>query len=289
VWPTWATVQAGEDWVSGVYLGRLTTCPASSTTVASWQSYVIFIVTDDKPADILFQCSDNTWQAYNGWPEADSLYTRGANGTSLHDDYDVSFDRPYGRQAQFESVVCDPQSIGSGEFLSLEFPAVFWLEQQGLSVRYVSNSDMVSVAAGVGCKAFISIGHDEYWDIRQYESARTLRDNGMSLLFLSGNSVAWVSPLTDGGRTIARRGRYGDTTTEGGKQGVAEFGPFPITDNPDEGLLMGARNAATGVMGGGDWRCEAPDHWIFHGTGMRKNETIPGLVSCAQIQATIVY
>ena len=25
-----------------------------------WQSYVVFIVRDDRPADILFQCSDNT-------------------------------------------------------------------------------------------------------------------------------------------------------------------------------------------------------------------------------------
>ena len=51
-------------------------------------------------------------------------------------DDQVSFDRPYGKQAQFESVVCDPQSIGSGEFLSLEYPAVYWLEQQGLSVGW---------------------------------------------------------------------------------------------------------------------------------------------------------
>jgi hypothetical protein len=28
-----------------------------------WQSYLIFIVRDERPADILFQCSDNTWQA----------------------------------------------------------------------------------------------------------------------------------------------------------------------------------------------------------------------------------
>lgn len=161
-WPVWASVEVEEDWVSGVYMGRLSTRPFLHETVASWQSYVIFIVTDDKPADVLFQCSDNTWQAYNGWPEGDSLYTRGSNGTSLHDDYDVSFDRPYGKQAQFESVVCDPQSIGSGEFLSLEYPAVYWLEQQGLSVRYVSNSDLVDVSAGAGCKVMISIGHDEY-------------------------------------------------------------------------------------------------------------------------------
>lgn len=47
--------------------------------------------------------------------------------------------------------------------------------------------------------------------------------------------------------------------------------------NPDEGLLMGARNTL-GVMGGGDWRCERPNHWIFAGTGMAKGDLIPGLV-----------
>jgi hypothetical protein len=40
-----------------------------------WQSYIVFIVKDDRPADILFQCSDNTWQAYNRWPDNYSLYT----------------------------------------------------------------------------------------------------------------------------------------------------------------------------------------------------------------------
>ena len=40
-----------------------------------WQSYVVFIVRDDRPADILFQCSDNTWQAYNRWPNNYSVYT----------------------------------------------------------------------------------------------------------------------------------------------------------------------------------------------------------------------
>jgi len=47
-----------------VYLGRLTTLPDKANT-PYWQSYVIFIVRDDRPADFLFQCSDNTWQAYN--------------------------------------------------------------------------------------------------------------------------------------------------------------------------------------------------------------------------------
>ena len=308
-WPAWVSVSVGEDWISGVYIGRLSTRPGS-TSIASWQSYVIFVVTDDKPADVLFQVSDNTWQAYNQWPENDSLYRRHANGTSLGDDFDVSFNRPYGKQAQYESVVTDPLSIGSGEFLSLEFPAVYWLEQQGLSVRYVSNSDLTDPAVGAGCRAFLSLGvnrptvcyesqqhflscaahfqhrltancgcfqHDEYWDLRQFESVCALRDGGMSLCFLSGNSVCWVSPLTDRGRTLARRGRYGDRAHVGAKDAIKQFGPFPIVDNPDEGLLMGSRNTL-GVMGGGDWRCEMPEHWLFAETGMERGECVPGLV-----------
>jgi hypothetical protein len=66
-WKPSAELTIPPDWVSGVYLGRLTTLPDSDRT-PYWQSYVVFVVTDDRPADVLFQCSDNTWQAYNRWP-----------------------------------------------------------------------------------------------------------------------------------------------------------------------------------------------------------------------------
>ncbi|MFO0946216.1 MAG: DUF6605 domain-containing protein [Planctomycetota bacterium] len=58
-------------------------------------------------ADVLFQCSDNTWQAYNRWPNDFSIYThpKGTQGPWA----DVSFDRPYGREAlQHAEVVNDP-------------------------------------------------------------------------------------------------------------------------------------------------------------------------------------
>ena len=81
---------------------------------------------------------------------------------------DVSFDRPYGREAQYSAIVNDPLTFGSGEFLPLEFPLAYWLEQHGYDVTYCSNSDMITPDRGLKCKAFISVGHDEYWDIRQY-------------------------------------------------------------------------------------------------------------------------
>jgi hypothetical protein len=58
------------------------------------QSYVVFIVRDDRPCDFLFQCSDTTWAAYNRWPDLWSLYD---DGTPPHNWYTgpgvaVSFD-----------------------------------------------------------------------------------------------------------------------------------------------------------------------------------------------------
>ena len=279
-WTPSVELKIPEDWPSGVYLGRLTTLPPENER-AYWQSYVIFIVRDDARdanADILFQCSDNTWQAYNGWPYKSSVYTHPKGGQGPW--ADVSFDRPYGREAQFTSIVNDPLSVGSGAYLTFEFPLAYWLEKQGYHVTYCSNSDLLSPERGLRCKAFLSVGHDEYWDIRQYNSVVAMRDAGVNLLFLSGNSVCWVSPLKASGaghanRVMFRGGPYGGKH-KWAEQREREHGPFPER-GPDEGYLMGARNLDP-VNGGGDWICDRPDHWIFADTGMKRGERIPGLI-----------
>jgi len=276
-WERALQLEIPSDWVSGVYLGRLTTLPADPQQ-PYWQSYLIFIVTDDRPAEILFQCSDNTWQAYNQWPSHYSVYThpQGNQGPWA----DVSFDRPYGREAQYQSVVNDPLTMGAGEYLPLEFPLAYWLEERGYNVTYCSNADLLTPDRGLRCQAFISVGHDEYWDLRQFASVTAMRDAGVSLLFLSGNSVCWVSPLREGvdgrpNRVFFRGGPYGGDRPVAQQRG-RDHGPFPF-HGPDEGLLIGARNVEP-VNGGGDWICVNSGHWIFAGTGMKDGDRIPGLV-----------
>jgi hypothetical protein len=265
------------EWTSGVYLGRLTTL-VDPAVEPYWQSYVVFIVRDERPAEILFQCSDNTWQAYNRWPDNFSLYTHPKDNQGPW--ADVSFDRPYGREAQHDAVVNDPLTVGSGEFLPLEFPLAFWLEQHGYDVTYCSNSDLLTADRGLKCKAFVSVGHDEYWDIRQFQSVQKVRDAGVSLLFLSGNTICWVTPFRSGSdgapnRIIFRGGPYGgDSDYATGRQ--KKHGPFP-EHGPDEGLLLGARNVEPD-NGGGDWIILEPDHWMFAGTGVKRGDRIPGLV-----------
>ncbi len=273
-WEPAVEIPIPPDWLSGVYLGRLTTLPENNNELY-WQSFVIFIVRDDRRADLLFQCSDNTWQAYNRWPDRCSLYDDGSEREwTSAPGWDVGFDRPYGKYRQ---ILDYPQSVGSGEFLLWEFPLCYWLEQQGQDVTYCSNADLVTPAIGRNRRVFLSVGHDEYWDVRQYHSVRRLVDDGMSALFLSGNSVCWVSPLSAGAdgrphRRLTRAAPYGGYAGHVPENGI----PFEPT-GPDEGLLMGARNI-TPVNGGGDWTCTRPDHWIYNGTGMKQGESIPGLV-----------
>ena len=108
-----------------------------------------------------------------------------------------------------------------------------------------------------------------------------MRDAGVNLLFLSGNTDLLGHPLSRRAATagptassFAAVPTAARTTTPGGRQ--KEHGPFP-EHGPDEGLLMGARNIEP-VNGGGDWIVVKPEHWIFAGTGMKKGDRIPGLI-----------
>lgn len=275
-WEPSVTLKIPADWPSGVYLGRLNTVPESASE-PYWQSYVIFIVRDERPADFLFQCSDNTWQAYNKWPENYSLYTdpRGAHAVGVS----VSFDRPYGKYAQ---IFEHPLSIGSGEFLLWEFPLLYWMEQHGYDVTYCSNSDCLQAENILRCKSFISVGHDEYWDVRQYDAVRASIDAGVNALWLCGNSVFGVTPFTPSSsgqakRILTRKGIYGGLTDEEVEKEVSVFTKDWKRAGPDESLIIGARSIVP-FNGGGDWVCTKPKHWIFEGTGMKAGEAIPGLV-----------
>ena len=272
-WETATELTIPDDWVSGVYLARLTTLPESGKDF--FQNYIVFIVKDDRPCDLLVQCSDNTWQAYNAW-QGCSLYKhpKGNQRSFAH----VSFDRPYAAYPQ--GFMRNPQTTGSGEWLCFEFPMAYWLERDGYDVSYCSNSDLLTPDRALKCRGFLSVGHDEYWDIRQHDSVVKLRDAGVSLLFFSANTCCWVSPMmpsTDGrpNRITHRGGPYGADHSYA-KIRVEKYGPYPHR-GPDEGLLLGARNIHR-VVGHGDWTCNIPGHWIFEGTGMKKDDSIQGLV-----------
>ncbi len=219
-----------DEWTSGVYLAKLT------TTKNHKQSYIIFVVRDDsRPSDILFQTSVNTYQAYNNWGGA-SLYGL-SKGTQA---YKVSFNRPYG----IGSNRGDAYGVGSGEFLTgkagWEYNMLRWLEKEGYDVAYSTDVDTHlnrrDESSGQRVlslhKAFLVVGHDEYWSWEMRQNVELARDRGISLGFFSANSCYWQIRY-EPSRVTGKINR----TIVGYKE-RASIDPFALDDNPENDHLV---------------------------------------------------
>jgi len=180
-----------NDWTSGIYLAKLT---ASRT---SKQSYIIFAVRDDdRKSDILFQSSVTTFQAYNNWGYK-SLYRWNSQAKQA---YKVSFNRPYAMSPNRKAAY----GLGAGEFLTnfqpkrrtssagWEYNMVRWLEKEGYDVTYATNIDThFNSRLLLSHKAFLSVGHDEYWSRDMRANIEAARDEGVSIGFFGSNICYW--------------------------------------------------------------------------------------------------
>jgi len=264
-WPAAAELTVGDDWTSGVYLVKLTTVPEG------WQSYVTFVVRDDRPVDFLFQTSENTWQAYNRWPSNFALYDDGRRPWYWGANVQVSFNRPYARYCQ---IFDTPLSTGSGEYLLWEFPFAYWLESLGYDVTYTTNLDTHRDPAGLRrAKGFLSVGHDEYWTREMFDNVRAAVEAGVSVGFFSGNSICGRVLFDHDLRAFERVGVFGPPG------GMRDFEEMKTLEHvpPYANELIGAHSTGP-VSGGADWVCTMPEHWIYAGTDMQAGDRIPGLI-----------
>src|SRR6185503_6637871 len=163
---------------SGVYFAKLI------RTSNGGASHIFFVVRDDaSTADLLFQTSDSTWQAYNRYG-GNSLYT-GGPGTSPNRAYKVSYNRPLTTRG----------TTPTNAVFNAEYPMVRWLESNGFDVSYISGIDTdrsgATILNATKHKAFLSVGHDEYWSGTQRANVEAARSAGLSLAFFSGNEVFW--------------------------------------------------------------------------------------------------
>lgn len=208
------TSSAFSDWVTGVYLVKL------SGAISGQQSYCIFVLRDDASgADYVFQSSVSTYQAYNEWPGAPdgmSIYAPGGTEETCAAALKVSFNRPYGITrlgSAFELGqpynINAIRGVGAGEFLTnlssdrftmasgWEYNLVRFLEREGYDVTYTTSIDTHRDGAArlLQHRAFLSVGHDEYWTWEMRDSVEGARDRGLNLAFFSSNTSYWQSRL----------------------------------------------------------------------------------------------
>src|SRR5207245_750847 len=166
-----------------------------------YQNYVTFVVRDGRPAPFLYQWSVATDQAYNNYPNdgrtGKSLYTYNSYGAkTVSGDtraVKVSFDRPF-------------LGLGVGGFFAWEIFFVRWLERSGYDVTYSTDIDTHANGGELKRhKAFLSVGHDEYWSKEMFDAAEAARDTGVNLGFFNANAVYWQVRFEPSAAGVANR------------------------------------------------------------------------------------
>lgn len=191
-WGVSATWDVPETAVSGLYIGKLVRQDDGHVGVSS---HITFIVRDDSStSDILFQTSDETWQAYNG---SRFLYDPGFEspyGRSLYNGaVKVSYNRPFTTRADM------PFSW----FRIGEYPMIRFLERNGYDVSYTTGVDVERNSQPItNHRIFLTVGHDEYWSAQQRANVEAARDSGVSLAFFSGNEMFWKTRWEGSYRTL---------------------------------------------------------------------------------------
>jgi Domain of unknown function (DUF4082)/Bacterial Ig domain len=178
-WAVSASWQVPANATSGIYFAHLVRSDTGG------DSHIVFIVRNDSShSAILYQTSDETWQAYNYYG-AGSLYgpaspTFDVNGRS----YKVSYNRPFSTRSF---------GLESDTFLfGAEFAMVQWLEQNGYDVTYFTGIDAARSGTLIqNHKIYMDAGHDEYWSAPHRASVQAARDAGVNLAFFSGNEMFW--------------------------------------------------------------------------------------------------
>ncbi|HJW95172.1 MAG TPA: N,N-dimethylformamidase beta subunit family domain-containing protein [Thermoanaerobaculia bacterium] len=262
-----------NDWVSGVYLAKLT------ATSSRKGAYIIFVVR--APAERVPQFIAVTgvtkYQAYNPWG-GKSLY--GFNSSNGQPAVKVSFDRPY--------------AIGSGddEFLyRTEYNMVRFLEREGYDVEYITDIDLHEHGEQLlRAKAFLDIGHDEYWTWQMRDAVEHARDAGVNLAFFSANDCYWQIRFEDDDRTIVA---YKE---QAASRDPVLFDSDPSNDHLATGLWRDApvnrpEDALIGTMY--TWAPVAGDvvigdvsSWIFANTNLHPGDRLRGLLGYEADRAT---
>jgi hypothetical protein len=234
----------------------------------------------------LYQQSVNTYQAYNNYPgdlvpgsqhaaTGKSLYEGGSStatlGIGTTRAVKVSFDRPYA------------EDNGAGNFLDWEAYYVRWLERSGYNVAYSTDVDTHAAGSRLrSYRAFLAVGHDEYWSAAMYDAATAARDGGVSLGFFGANEVYWQIRMEPSASGVPNRVIvcYKDSKLDPVK-GVTATARWrdPPVNRPEQQLV------------GIQFTSEQPDNAqpasfvamntanpLYAGSGVKDGDSIPGII-----------
>ncbi len=259
-WSRTTSFTVGPDWVSGLYLVRV-------TRPDGFRRFAPFVVRDRRPAEIMLKSALNTFQAYNPWG-GESLYTDESRTMQGGRAYEVSHNRPFS------------EADGAGQTLWLEHSFVRFLEKNGYDVTYSTGADFVrfsDLLNGIGLLAIA--GHDEYWTVEERTQIdAALASGGTSLAYFSANGCFWrvrYTPDRHGNPLRTLVCYKGDPRLDPIPNSTIRFRDPPNArpENQLFGVMYESWQQVRFPHVVGD-----PTHWLYEGTGLAAGDKLPNLV-----------
>jgi hypothetical protein len=248
-------------WPAGFYLVKL---EASS----GYQAYVPLVLRSTSTVGrIVLVAPTMTWQGYNAWGGY-SLYQAPPGERRS---WAVSFDRPN-------------EAPGAGQFVYNVIGTVVLAERLGLQLAYESDVDVATRPALLnGARAYVSLGHDEYWTVPERRHVTTARDIGTNLLFLSSNTMYWRVRL-EATKTGPNRLVVGYKSDAHVADPLRRSDPVATTARWRDPPHPDPESSLTGMLYecfpvDAPYRVASPSWWGFRGTGVRAGTELSHLVA----------
>lgn len=264
-WPASFSVKIATNWVTGMFLVKLTAANGMET-------YVPFAVRSVHLTDFVFIHAATTDQAYNSWG-GKSLYDFDSKGGQRA--YKVSFDRPLSQ-------------VGVGNLMLWEYPMIRWLERNGYDVGYLSTEDIQSDGALLkNHHGILVVGHNEYWSKQMRDNLESAVNSGVNFANFAADTMSWqirYEPSSSKNGAIPNRiiVCYKDDKLDP----LNGIDNSQVTTAPTDPLLNSSPQTLLGEMYGGsfdfntsyDWVVTNASSWVFDGTGLKNGDRLPGLV-----------
>ena len=269
-WPEAFKFTLPADWKSGYYQIILRASdnggPYVQRNRRTAEGECFFIVRPAKPGErtkILLQLSSNTYNAYNNWGGF-SLYSYHARAKLQG--HRVSFLRP-------------PAS----QYWNWEQPFVAWAESNGYTLDFCANADLEFHPELLShYKLVLSVGHDEYWSAKMRDHLEDFISKGGNVAFFSGNTCCWQVRSEDEGRALTSWKQWYNLDpvyASGDHKLLSTAWSHHLIGRPENqltgvGFLFGGYHRSHGQFmdGKGSYTVHRPDHWIFEGTDLKRND-----------------
>jgi len=269
-WSRSTTVEVTSSWSPGDYVLKL-------VGSGNQQAYVLLTVWDPNSHAAYMvvnrTLTEEGWNTFGGYD-----FYQGEGPCILdHDTYPpcnrarvVSLDRPFA------------QGDGAEDFFGNEYPLIYWMEEHGLDVTYVTDITL-SQHPGIALhhRVWLSLDHDETWTWTELQAARAAMAHGVNILFFSGAAIVrharlQASPLGADREVVDYRNPQEDPESKGGNPNLVTTNQWPPIDSSLTGqeyagfMLPGEPEAAMVVYDASSW--------VFDGTGLRNGSRIPDVI-----------